>query len=143
MITVINVTEDHEFDQVFRIRKEVFVIEQAVPEDEEWDEFEHICKHYLAYLGDIPVGTARWRRTLSGDYKLERFAVLLPYRGRGVGEAILEAVLKDVPKNPDSKIYLHAQLSAKGFYDQNGFIPEGEEFDEAGIRHVKMIYKGN
>lgn len=141
MIAIIQVSEDHEFDQVFRIRKEVFVVEQAVPEDEEWDEFEHICKHYLAYWGDIPVGTARWRRTLSGDYKLERFAVLLPYRGRGVGEAILEAVLKDVPRQENSKIYLHAQISAKGFYEKNGFVPEGKEFDEAGIRHMKMIYK--
>lgn len=140
MVVVSVVSEDHEFDQVFRIRKEVFVIEQAVPEDEEWDEFEHISKHYIAYLNDTPVGTARWRRTLTGDYKLERFAVLISYRGLGVGEAILQAVLADVPREDGRKIYLHAQLSAKGFYAKNGFVAEGEEFDEAGIRHVKMVY---
>lgn len=140
MITIINVSEDSEFDILFRIRKQVFVIEQFVPEEEEWDEFEHISKHYLAYLDDVPVGTARWRRTLSGDYKLERFAVLMSYRGNRVGEALLQAVLNDVPRNPNSKIYLHSQLSAKGFYAKNGFVPEGEEFDEAGIRHIKMVY---
>lgn len=140
MVVVSIVSEDSEFDQVFRIRKEVFVVEQAVPEDEEWDEFEHIATHYIARLNNVAVGTARWRRTLTGDYKLERFAVLISYRGLGVGEAILKAVLADVPKEENSKIYLHAQLSAKGFYAKNGFVAEGEEFDEAGIRHVKMAY---
>ncbi len=140
MVVVSIVSEDHEFDQIFRIRKEVFVIEQAVPEDEEWDEFEHISTHYIAHLNNVAVGTARWRRTLTGDYKLERFAVLISYRGLGVGEAILKTVLADVPREENRKIYLHAQLSAKGFYAKNGFVAEGEEFDEAGIRHVKMVY---
>lgn len=140
MIQVFQVSEDAEFDQVFRIRKKVFVEEQQVPEEEEWDEFEHISKHYLALYEGVPCGTARWRMTLTGDIKLERFAVLPEFRGKGVGAALVDALLTDVPKRKGHKIYLHAQLSAKDFYLKYGFVEEGEIFEEAGILHIKMQY---
>lgn len=141
MINVIRVSDDAEFDHVFSIRRKVFVQEQNVPEEEEWDEFEHLSKHYLAVYEGVGVGTARWRVTLTGDIKLERFAVLKEYRGKGVGEALVQAVLNDVPMREGVKIYLHAQLSAKEFYLKFGFIPEGEIFSECDILHVKMVYK--
>lgn len=141
-LIVYQIQEDADFDHAFRIRQQVFVEEQQVPEEEEWDEFEHLSKHYLAVLDGRAVGTARWRRTLTGDIKLERFAVLADCRGLGVGKAILLKMLSDVPHSPDHSVYLHAQLSAKGFYARYGFVEQGDIFDEAGILHVKMKFVG-
>jgi predicted GNAT family N-acyltransferase len=86
----------------------------------------------------VPCGAARWRQTANG-IKLERFAVLPEYRGRGVGAHLLEAVLADVPRSA-KKIYLNAQLSAMDFYLRFGFKSVGERFEEAGITHQQMLY---
>ncbi len=142
MTEVLRVEGDDDFEKIFRIRKIVFVMEQNVPEDEEWDEFEHISKHYLALYNQAAAGTARWRFTLSGDIKLERFAVLSEYRGKGVGESLVKTLLSEVPKREGFKIYLHAQIQVQKFYERFGFVPEGDLFDEAGITHVKMVWKG-
>lgn len=142
MIVITRVTEDEEFDAIFDIRRQVFVIEQLVPEDEEWDEFEHISRHYMAQKEGKTVGTARWRFTLTGDVKMERFAVLSDYRGQGVGALLVKGLLSEIPRIEGKKIYLHAQTHAADFYKKYKFEPEGELFDEAGISHVKMVYKG-
>ncbi len=118
------------------IRKIVFIDEQNVPKDIEVDEFEDNCSHILARLDGIPVGTARWRRTDDG-VKLERFAVLKNYRGKGIGEALVESVLSYV--RPESAVYLHAQVDVIGFYEKLGFSSEGKKFLEADIVHQKMV----
>ena len=123
----------------FAIRSKVFVDEQNVSREEEFDEFESEAMHYLVYFNEVPAGASRWRTTQHG-IKLERFAVLKDYRGKGVGEAVLSAMLNDVlPLG--KKIYLHAQISAEGFYLKNNFESIGEHFWEANIEHVKMEYK--
>lgn len=121
------------------IRKKVFVIEQKVRPEEEFDEFENESTHYLAYCGARQVGTARWRFTGDG-IKLERFAVIEKYRNLAIGTAILNKVLEDV-KNEGKKIYLHAQLPAVKFYERAGFVKEGDQFSECNIEHFKMVYK--
>lgn len=124
-------------DEAHRIRKEVFVKEQGCPEDIEW-EFEEESHHFLVTVDGKPAGTARWRETENG-IKLERFAVLKEYRDKKVGETLLKVVLQDVPKD-GRVIYLHAQISAEGFYLKNNFTPKGEHFWEADIKHVKMVW---
>ncbi len=124
-------------NQALAIREAVFVEEQGVDAGLEYDHEEESC-HYLLFLGEKPIATARWRETGSG-IKLERFAVLLHYRNRGIGEIILKAVLKDVISS-GKQIYLHSQVNAVSFYERNGFIKEGQMFTEAGIRHFRMIY---
>ena len=119
MIHVLPISSPTDLDQAFAIRREVFVMEQQVPEVEEYDEFETISRHFLALFLDKkgvsrPCGTARWRRTSKG-VKLERFAVLKAYRGKGVGKALVKSVLDDVfslQPEPIESIYLHAQVSA-------------------------------
>lgn len=131
-------------EAAFAIRRIVFVEEQNVPADDEYDEFEAESQHFLAYLDDQPVGTARWRRTSKG-VKLERFAVLPTARRKGVGQALVQTVLNDVfsqQPEPIESIYLHAQLSARPLYDSFGFVPVGPQFDECGIEHVKMVLPG-
>ena len=130
---------DKEHTQLaFDIRNAVFVKEQNVDPKIEIDGNEASAFHYLAYEKNIPVGAARWRFTLDG-VKLERFAVVKNYRGKGVGTAILHAVLEDIDKS--KVIYLHSQLQSISFYEKNGFVKIGNEFEEAGIKHYKMIYK--
>lgn len=131
-------------EAAFAIRRVVFVEEQNVPAEDEYDEFETESQHFLAYLDDQPVGTARWRRTSKG-VKLERFAVLSSARRKGVGQALVQTVLNDVfsqQPEPIESIYLHAQLSAMPLYAGFGFVPVGPQFDECGIQHLKMVLPG-
>jgi len=126
-------------DLAFEIRQKVFVDEQKVSREEEYDQFEDSSTHYLVFANGKPVGTARWRKTPKG-IKLERFAVLKEYRNSGAGTAILDKVLEDVTRL-NEKIYLHAQITAINFYLKAGFVTEGDEFVEANIRHYKMELK--
>ncbi len=134
-IRVEKVVDKNELDKVFAIRKEVFVHEQNCPPELEW-EFEDESVHFMALFDDKPAGAARWRKTSNG-YKLERFAVLKQFRGNGIGQALVAAVLKDLPKNA-RPIYLNAQITAINLYKKFGFVKEGEQFEEAGIQHYKM-----
>jgi len=126
-----------QMDAANEIRRKVFVEEQQVSREEEYDAFEESSIHYLVSLNDVPVGTARWRITKDG-IKLERFAVLQEYRNSGAGTVILKKILEDViPLG--KKIYLNAQITAINFYLKANFATEGDEFIEANIRHYKMV----
>ena len=120
------------------IRHKVFVIGQNCPTDLEW-EFEEESTHFLLFKNDKAVATARHRKTNNG-YKLERFAVLESMRGKGYGHIILKAILEDI-KNFSGVIYMHAQSDVMPFYKKMGFVTSGNEFEEAGIMHYKMILK--
>lgn len=139
-ITVGRAISTQALELVFAIRRTVFVEEQAVPEAEEYDEFEENSRHFLAEIDGEPCGTARWRFT-EGGVKMERFAVLPAYRGRGVGSALVTAVLADIDAQPEAvgrKRYLHAQLSAVPLYTKFGFQRLGALFYECDIAHFKM-----
>ncbi|WP_299286532.1 GNAT family N-acetyltransferase [uncultured Mucilaginibacter sp.] len=136
IIDVKKVTAQQELEKVFAIRKEVFVYEQNCPPELEW-EYEDESNHFLAKVNGEPAGAARWRKTANG-YKLERFAVLKKFRGFGVGQALVKAVLADLPANANC-VYLHAQIQAVGLYEKFAFEKLGDEFEEAGIRHYKMV----
>ena len=133
-----NINDKVHADLAFAIRQKVFVEEQKVDGDEEYDEFESIATHYLVFVDDQPAATSRWRHTDKG-IKLERFSVLPEFRNKGIGAALVKQVLADVI--PFGKlIYLHAQVAAMNVYARNGFEPIGELFYEANIPHYKMIY---
>jgi len=137
-IEVHKVTEPAELEKVFAIRREVFVGEQNCPPELEW-EFEDESTHFLAKVDGVPAGACRWRKTDKG-YKLERFAVLKPFRNMGVGQELVKTVLNDLP-NDATYIYMHAQLPAIPLYERFNFEKTGPEFEEAGIRHYKMVRK--
>ena len=118
------------------IRHKVFVIGQNCPANLEW-EFEEEATHFLVFNNEKAVATARHRRTQNG-YKLERFAVLDSMRGKGYGHIVLKAILEDL-KNFKGMIYMHAQTEVLPFYEKMGFGKSGDEFEEAGIMHYKMI----
>lgn len=117
------------------VRETVFVQEQKVPIELEWDEFDPQCRHVLARDDSgRPIGTGRLtpRRTIG------RMAVLPDWRGRGVGDALLLGLLDQARELGWRELSLHAQASAIGFYARHGFLPYGERFQEAGIDHQSM-----
>ena len=116
------------------IRQRVFIEEQGVPVELEWDEFDASSIHFLASIDNKPVATAR----LKPDGQIGRMAVLSPYRHQGVGSALLEFVIQ-LAKNENRKaLHCHAQTSALDFYQRHGFNTYGGEFDDAGIPHLAM-----
>ncbi|GAB3532816.1 GNAT family N-acetyltransferase [Pontibacter brevis] len=142
MIELRRIEQEQDLKAAYSIREKVFVVEQQVPADAEYDQYESEARHYLATYGGVPCGAARWRVTDKG-VKLERFAVLPEYRNQNVGAKVLETVLQDVHReHPDKVIYLHAQLPAVNFYKRHGFVAEGDMFSECDIQHYKMIYRG-
>lgn len=138
-IRVDKIKTREEKENAFRIRKHVFVIEQEVDASEEYDDDDEKSTHFIAYCDGVACGTARWRFKDKGIIKLERFAVEKEYRGKGIGAAIVKAVLEDIPLA--DKVMMHAQLHAIPFYEKNGFETYGPEFEEAGIRHYAMKLK--
>ncbi len=139
MLKVSKISRLKDMETAFEIRRKVFVEEQQVPPDEEYDEFEESSIHFLAQHNGISAGTARWRKTENG-IKLERFAVLKEFRGKGVGSALVEAVLADLPET-EGQIYLHSQEHAMPLYARFGFAPVGERFFECEMPHFKMIIR--
>ena len=117
------------------VRETVFVQEQQVPIEEEWDALDPLCTHVIARdAAGQPIGTGR----LTPEHKIGRMAVLRDWRGRGVGEAMLAALLLQARDKKWPLVGLHAQVSAEPFYAQHGFIPHGGRFWEAGIEHQSM-----
>jgi predicted GNAT family N-acyltransferase len=118
-----------------RIRLDVFVHEQGVPESLEWDAQDAAAVHLLALDGaGRPIGTAR----LLPTGQIGRMAVLPEWRGRGVGGALLREILAIAADGGYPDIFLNAQTSALPFYVRAGFRPVGDAFDEAGIPHRRM-----
>lgn len=140
-ISVKLILTSEELSQAYNIRREVFVTEQNVPEEEEIDQYESHCRHFLALTSEgMPCGTARWRFVDNG-VKLERFAVKKEFRKSGVGSALMRAVLDDINNNPDyngQKKYLHSQINAVPLYEKFGFQKTGHPFSECNILHYMM-----
>jgi predicted GNAT family N-acyltransferase len=137
-IEVKNVTSAEDLEKVFKIRTIVFVEEQNCPPELEWEN-EDVSHHFLAVYNQIPAGACRWRQTEKG-FKLERFAVLPSFRGKGIAQKMVQTVIDDLPKDANY-VYLHAQLDAMPLYKKFNFIAEGPQFEEAGIQHFKMVLK--
>ncbi len=141
-LTIRKATNPDELGHAFRIREAVFVNEQQVSAEEEYDRHDASATHLIVYDAEkFPCGTARWRATDRG-IKLERFAVLSSHRGLGVGRLLLETILWDIDEDPNvgqQSVYLHAQTAAVGFYEKFGFDKVGDEFEECNIKHYEMI----
>lgn len=132
------VTWNQAQDSLRRLRHTVFVVEQKVPKELEWDGLDESAAHALAQAEDgRALGTGR----LLDNGHIGRMAVLAEYRGRGIGSEILGCLLRGATDRGLNKVFLNAQVSALGFYERHGFIVEGEEFLDAGIVHKRMSKK--
>ncbi|MEV5609369.1 GNAT family N-acetyltransferase [Streptomyces sp. NPDC052225] len=146
---VVRVAEaDADKEACFAVRREVFVGEQGVPEDLEYDAYDAGAVHVLAVREDgVALGTGR---LLTGDAAavknggaadvgaLGRLAVAKPARGLGVGAALVRAIEDAARERGLAAVDLHAQTHALGFYERLGYVVYGPEFPDAGIPHRAM-----
>ncbi|EHJ93142.1 GNAT family N-acetyltransferase [Vreelandella boliviensis] len=116
------------------IRRRVFIDEQSVPLEEEWDGLDPECVHFLATLDGQPVGTAR----LLPDAHIGRVAVLADARGTGIGVLLMQAAIEAARYAGHAQVALSAQVHALAFYERLGFVAHGDEFLDAGIPHREM-----
>ena len=128
-----------EYEMCLAIRRQVFILEQNISKQIETDDYLVNATHILAFSKEKAVRTTRYRRTDS-RIKLERFAVLKQFRNLDIGKVLVLFILEKL-KN-EKFIYLIAQESVIGFYDNLGFDLIGEFFSEAEIPHQKMVYSG-
>ena len=123
-----------------RVRTEVFVDEQNIPTEMEWDAADATAVHAVAWNGlGQPLATGRLLQSQPGVARIGRMAVVRPLRGCGVGQSVLHALLEAAVARGDRQVLLHAQRDAESFYQRQGFTARGEAFTEAGISHVEMF----
>ena len=134
-ISIRQVTWQNRQEDLRLIRTQVFIDEQHVPVELEWDEHDADCIHLLAYDNEgKAVGTAR----MMADGHIGRMAVLKSCRGRGVGSALLNRLIDIARTQQLEKVFLYAQTTAVGFYERHHFHVTSDEFMDAGIPHREM-----
>ena len=148
--------ETDDLTDAHAIRRTVFIEEQGIPESEEYDGTDNACIHVVAYEDEIPVSTGRVMVNppvgaidpgsgaviTHNDFIIGRVATLKSHRGKGLGGAVVESLIKACMVMGGERQILHAQTSARHFYETIGFTAYGEEFDEAGIPHIAMEHFG-
>ena len=131
--------ENGDWDQLQQdarlIRELVFIVEQNIPEQDEWDDQDAISKHFVVYDRDQPVATAR----LLQDNSVGRVAVIQKYRGQGIGWLIMLEIIEHAQQQQYPFLKLSSQLHAISFYEKLGFVTQGDPYDECGIPHIEMI----
>jgi len=130
-----------ELTDAHSIRRAVFIEEQNVPEADEHDGTDGACIHLVAYDGETPVCTGRIMITRD-DFIIGRVATIKSHRGRGIATGVMQALIDACVVMGGERQILHAQISARKFYEKLGFTAYGEEFDDAGIPHIAMEHFG-
>ncbi|MDA7028575.1 GNAT family N-acetyltransferase [Bacillus sp. CLL-7-23] len=139
-MNVKRIITERDLEKAFEIRIAVFVEEQGVPLSEELDQYDTLdeqCQHILVYYDDKPVGTGRVR-WVEDIGKLERICLLKDYREFGLGKVIVKGLEDITRKKGLTKVKLHGQTQAKGFYEKLGYQTTSDVFFEEGIPHVLM-----
>ncbi|MFC9589676.1 GNAT family N-acetyltransferase [Streptomyces sp. NPDC056944] len=139
---------DGDREACFAVRREVFVEEQGVPQDLEYDPYDATAVHVLAVRADgVPLGTGRLLHgadalgRTGGDASvgsLGRLAVAKAARGLGIGAALVRGIEDVARERGLSAVDLHAQTHALGFYERLGYVAYGPEFPDAGMPHRAM-----
>ncbi len=138
-ITIKPANTKSELEECFRLREEVFIIEQSVPVDRERDEHDATALHFLALVDAKPVGTARVVLKDNGTVaKIQRVAVCRSKRGMGIGKRLIAAIEEAPVLEGVDHFLLEAQTHALQFYARMGYHAYGEEFMDAGIPHFRM-----
>lgn len=133
-IIIKTVDFDKNFSEIEEIRTSVFIKEQNVPVELEWDKFDNDSIHIIAYYNNKAVGTAR----LLNDGHIGRMAVLKDYRNRNIGQNMLKYILDIAKKKALNTIELSAQEHAVDFYKKYGFSVTSKVYMDAGIPHYDM-----
>lgn len=132
------VKTDDELRQAFALREAVFVREQHVSFEAEFDGLDQICQHFVASTDGTVLGTLRVRNVEDGLAKIERVAVAKEARGRQIGAELMKVALGSLGESGPWIVKIHAQTHAKAFYEGLGFVAHGDVFEEDGIPHIGM-----
>ena len=124
--------------ECFYIRREVFVKEQGVPLENELDSFEEESIHIIGYDKNMYLLHVR-DLDLITTQKVERVAILKPYRKDGYGKTMMHAIERFAKDKGYNQLVLNAQVQAQGFYEKLGYIQTGPVFIEENIDHIKCI----
>lgn len=138
MFTVRVATSDHEREDAYSVRRKVFVDEQGVPLSLELDHLDLTAAHFVVYSEDMAIGAGRIRETSQGIGKVERVSVLKEYRGKHLGNLIMNALEEHAVATGMNKIILNAQSYAIPFYEKLGYVITSPEFLDADIPHRAM-----
>ena len=126
-------------DAARALRTAVFIEEQGIAREDEWDEADATAVHaVVTNLLGMPVATGRLLQQAPGEGRIGRMAVDRALRGSGVGRQLIQALQQAAFERGDRRIVLSAQRSAEGFYQRLGYVPEGAPYDEVGIAHIGM-----
>ena len=132
------VASDRELKAAFEVRRQVFVEEQGISENIELDDYDREALHIVVKDGEKVIGTARVLFLAANQAKLERMAILKPFRRKGIGSRIIAFLNEELRNRQINQVLLHAQYPVVAFYKSCGFKESGSSFWEAGIRHIKM-----
>jgi len=132
------VVSDSELEGAFEVRRRVFVEEQGISEGLVFDEHDGEALHMVVEDGERVIGTARILFLTANQAKLERMALLEPFRRKEIGRKIISFLDEELRNRQVQLVVLHAQFGVVAFYKSCGFDELGLSFWEAGIKHVKM-----
>ena len=132
------VENERELKGAFAVRRQVFTEEQNVPEELEFDRDDGEALHVVVKDGERVIGTARVLFLANSQAKLERMAILKPFRRRGIGRGIISFLNEELKNRGVAQVILHAQCAAAAFYESCGFAESSSPFWEVGIKHIKM-----
>lgn len=129
---------ERELRGAFEVRRQVFIKEQNIPEGLEFDTYDREALHMVVKDGERVIGTARVLFLTANQARLERMAILKPFRQKGIGRRLIYYLNEELNKRQVEQVVLHAQCSAVTFYKSCGFEESGVPFWEVGIKHIKM-----
>lgn len=129
---------ERDLRSAFEVRRQVFVREQNIPEALEFDAYDREALHMVVKDGERVIGTARVLFLTANQAKLERMAILKPFRRKGIGRRLIYYLNEALGKRQVAQVVLHAQCSAVTFYKSCGFEESGTPFWEVGIKHIRM-----
>lgn len=121
------------------IREQVFIQEQGIAPEDEWDDLDAMVLHFTVYDREQPIATAR----LLPQHSVGRVAVLLPYRKQGVGKILMQYIIEYARHHKLPFLKLSAQTYVTAFYEALGFVVQGEEYLDCGIPHIDMTLELN
>jgi predicted GNAT family N-acyltransferase len=139
-IKLIDAKSSQDLEDAFHVRRAVFIKEQNVPEEEEFDRADLRSHHGVVYANARSVATGR----LFNDGKIwliGRISVLKEYRGKQFGKLVVEKLLEKAAEVGAGEVHIHAQTHAVSFYEKFGFVAYGETFLETNIEHISMVKK--
>ncbi len=135
-VELLSGTED--LRDAMEVRRVVFTEEQGISPELDLDGLDSECDHYVGYVDGDPVAVTRVRHTGPGQAKIERVATVEGHRNRGIGTELTRKIISDLSRKDVLEVNLSAQTTARDFYERMGFEVIGEEYEEAGIPHVRM-----